>query len=128
MPSLHFRCNNLPIATNSSWEPWIKYNTVDASLYSDSHFSTKFVWKDICNTILKIHTLTGYNAISKIGTKAAALKPNYHLLSSLGEIQDQVFRNLSKLNGHILRSHYLDLICSNMISTPDISLIPVKFD
>ena len=55
------------------------------------HILAQNLCEDICNTILKIHTLTGYDAISKTGTKAAALKPNYHLLSSLGEIQDQVF-------------------------------------
>ena len=48
----------------------------------------------------------------KSGKKqAVAVKVNYHLLASFG--------HLNKLNGHILRSLYVVLICSDLISAPD---------
>ena len=39
--------------------------------------------EDICDTILKIHVLTGCNATSKVETKTH-LKANFHLLASFG--------------------------------------------
>ena len=32
-----------------------------------------------------MHVYTWYNATSKVGTKAAAMKANYHLLASFGK-------------------------------------------
>ena len=72
MPCLLSTSNTLAIANNSSYELWIKYITGDSSLAKQAQ-----KWcEDICNTILKIHALTGYDATSKAGTKAAALKAN----------------------------------------------------
>ena len=93
MPCLLSTSNTLAIANNSSYELWIKYITGDSSLAKQAQ-----KWcEDICNTILKIHALTGYDATSKAGTKAAALKANYHLLASSGQTRRPIFSHLNKL-------------------------------
>ena len=138
-------------------------------LHSNSHFSTKIVRRYLYHNFKNPYTLTGCDATSKTGTKAAALKANYHLLASLGQNRRPISLALkqtekylwsapySKKNchafddlryvlytkknktvwflpptsnmshGHNLGWLYFDLICSNLISVPEINLNPVEF-
>ena len=50
------------------------YSTGDKSPYIPIHTLTQKLCEDVCNKILKLHVLTGYDATSEDGTKAAALK------------------------------------------------------
>ena len=52
------------------------------SRYMQIHISVQKLSENSSNTILKIHVLTGYDATSKVGTKVAAVKCNFHLLAS----------------------------------------------
>ena len=138
-------------------------------LHSNSHFSTKIVRRYLYHNFKNPYTLTGCDATSKTGKKAAALKANYHLLASLGQNRRPISLALkqtekylwsapySKKNchafddlryvlytkknktvwflpptsnmshGHNLGWLYFDLICSNLISVPEINLNPVEF-
>ena len=78
------RSNTPAIATNSSQEPWTKYST-SKSRYTPVHTLAQTSYEYIRNAILKIHALTECEAISKVGTTAAALKVNYYLLASFGQ-------------------------------------------
>ena len=74
------------------------------SCYTQIHTSAQKLFEDIdiSNTILTIHVLGGYDVSSTVGTKAATLKANYHLLARSRQNRRPNFLAL-KLCGHILR-------------------------
>ena len=84
MPNLPSRSNTEIIAADSCWKLWINCSTSDKFCYILIHTLAQKSCEDICNTILSIHVLTIYDATSKAGTKAAAIKANYHSLASFG--------------------------------------------
>ena len=63
----------------------IKYITGDKFRYILIHILAQKLCEDISNTVLKVHVLTGCDATSKVGRKAAAVKANNHLLTSFRE-------------------------------------------
>ena len=65
-------------------ELWVKYSTGDKSRYISIGTLGQKLGEAVCSTILNIHVLTGCDSTSKIETKAAALKANYHLLTNIG--------------------------------------------
>ena len=64
-------------------------------LHSIPQFSTKIVWWFLSHNFKNPCTLTWFDATSKAGTKAAALKANYHLLASLGQNRRPIFNTLT---------------------------------
>ena len=96
MPSLPSRSNFLCIAACSSYEPWIKYSTGDNSRYISIHISTIIAWRYLSHNFKNPCTLTRSEATRKTGTKAAALKANYHLLVSLGQSRRPIFLALKQ--------------------------------
>ena len=83
--------------TMSVQELWIEYSTGDKSRYIPIHTLAQKLGEEFCNTIFKIHVLTGCDSASKVGAKAAALKANYDLLVSFEQDREPRFLAFKKV-------------------------------
>ena len=90
-----------------------KYNTCDKSCYILINTSAQKLGDDICNTILKIHVLTGCDATSKVETKSAALKATIHLLASFGKNREPIFLALEQAEKYLFSVLYSKRNCNN---------------
>ena len=95
------RSNTLVIAVYTSQRLWIKYSTGESRYILILTLAQKLC-EDIFKTILKIHGLTECYAASKIETKVAALKANYHLLASFWKNRRPIFLQFKLKNTFVL--------------------------
>ena len=92
-------------------ELWIKYSTGIKSRYIPIHTLGQKLGEGVCSKTLNIHVLTGCDSTSKIGTKAAALKANYHLINNFRKNREPDIVSLKQVEKYLFSVLYLKEKC-----------------